>query len=67
MVPAAERRGKITVCRASGLRATDACKFETADGRPNVYEDYFLLGTGPYDACPGHTPPPTEEQVLPEL
>jgi 1A family penicillin-binding protein len=50
---------KVTVCRASGLRATDSCKLlKTDDGRPNAYEDYFLLGTAPYDACPGHTAPP---------
>ena len=50
---------KVTVCRATGLRATDACKLvETADGTPNVYEDYFLTGTAPYDTCPGHTAPP---------
>jgi membrane carboxypeptidase/penicillin-binding protein len=45
---------KIAVCRASGLRASEACRFETEEGRQNVYEDYFLLGTGPFDTCPGH-------------
>jgi 1A family penicillin-binding protein len=56
---------KVTVCRATGLRATDSCALvETADGRPNVYEDYFLVGTAPYDSCPGHTaPPPAIETV----
>jgi penicillin-binding protein 1A len=49
---------RITVCRATGLRATDACRFEDADGRSNVYEDYFLLGTGPFDVCPGHSVEP---------
>jgi 1A family penicillin-binding protein len=56
---------KVTVCRASGLRATDSCKLlNTDDGRPNAYEDYFLLGTAPYDVCPGHTaPPPPADSV----
>jgi penicillin-binding protein 1A len=54
---------KIAVCRATGLRATDACRFEDADGRPNVYEDYFLLGTGPFDVCPGHEPLPREDST----
>jgi 1A family penicillin-binding protein len=50
---------KIRVCRLSGQRATAACALELAeDGGSNVYEDYFLLGTGPYSACPGHTAPP---------
>ncbi len=55
---------KIQVCRESGLRATDACRFEDADGRPNVYEDYFLLGTGPFDVCPGHTAEPTIDDLI---
>jgi membrane carboxypeptidase/penicillin-binding protein len=56
---------KVRVCRATGLRAADSCALvETADGRPNVYEDYFLLGTAPYNSCPGHTaPPPAIETV----
>jgi len=49
---------KIVVCRETGMRATETCKFETPDGRANVYEDYFLLGTGPFDVCPGHAAPP---------
>jgi penicillin-binding protein 1A len=49
---------KIVVCRETGMRATDACKFETPDGGANIYEDYFLLGTGPFDVCPGHAAPP---------
>ncbi len=49
---------KIKVCRLSGERAGAACAFEhTDDGSPNVYEDYFLIGTGPYDICPGHAAP----------
>jgi 1A family penicillin-binding protein len=56
MPPDVER---IRVCRASGLRATSACQFDAADGRPNVYEDLFRRGTGPYETCPGHpTDPP---------
>jgi len=40
------------------LRATDQCALEHAeDGSSNVYEDYFLTGTGPYDVCPGHSAP----------
>jgi penicillin-binding protein 1A len=56
---------KVRVCRATGLRAADSCALvETADGRPNVYEDYFMLGTAPYNSCPGHTaPPPAIETV----
>jgi membrane carboxypeptidase/penicillin-binding protein len=50
---------KIRVCRRTGLRATDECALEVGDdGTPNVYEDYFLLGTGPYETCPGHTAAP---------
>ena len=50
---------RVAVCRASGLRASDSCKLlEAPDGRSNVYEDYFVLGTAPYDVCPGHTAPP---------
>jgi 1A family penicillin-binding protein len=50
---------RVTVCRTTGLRATSACKLEHGeDGRPNVYDDYYLLGTGPYQACSGeHTAP----------
>jgi membrane carboxypeptidase/penicillin-binding protein len=53
---------KIAVCRASGQRATDTCRFEGTDGRPNVYEDYFLFGTGPYDVCAGHTAPAPDDE-----
>jgi penicillin-binding protein 1A len=43
---------RIAVCRQSGRRATPACRITySEDGRPNVYEDVFLAGTGPYDAC----------------
>jgi penicillin-binding protein 1A len=52
---------KIKICRTSGLRAGDQCAFETSDGRENVYEDYFLLGAGPVDVCPGHMADPSEE------
>ena len=43
---------RIRVCRKSGLRASSECRTAlTEDGRPNVYEDYYLLGTGPYETC----------------
>jgi penicillin-binding protein 1A len=59
---------KIAVCRETGMRATDACKFETPEGRANVYEDYFLLGTGPFDMCPGHSaPPPAPEDHVDDV
>ena len=46
---------RIAVCRKTGLRASSECRtFFSEDGRPNVYEDYYLLGTGPYDTCTGH-------------
>ena len=39
---------RTSVCRISGLRAAPACKLAYAeDGQPNVYEDYYLAGTGP--------------------
>ena len=41
---------KIRVCRKTGLRAGAQC--------PEVYADFFLNGTGPYEACEGaHTDP----------
>jgi len=60
MPPDVER---IAICRHSGQRASAACRLTfSEDGRPNVYEDLFLMGTGPYDTCNGsHTDPaPTE-------
>jgi penicillin-binding protein 1A len=54
---------KIRVCRITGQRATEACALEHAeDGGPNVYDDYFLIGTGPYENCPGHTAPPVPDE-----
>jgi membrane carboxypeptidase/penicillin-binding protein len=54
---------KVRVCRISGLRAAPECAQEfAADGGPGVYEDYFLLGTGPYDTCPGHLAPPQSDE-----
>jgi len=48
---------RIAVCRKSGMRASPECRLAVSDdGRPNVYEDYFLMGTGPYEPCVGgHT------------
>ncbi len=52
---------RIAVCRKSGWRSTEACSFEgTEDGRPNVYEEFFMRGTGPYETCPGHSTDPLE-------
>lgn len=50
---------RISVCRKSGMRAADGCKLAASeDGRPNVYDDYYLMGTGPYERCTGsHTDP----------
>ena len=45
---------RISVCRKSGMRAAAECKLAVSeDGRPNVYDDYYLTGTGPYDTCTG--------------
>ena len=45
---------RISVCRKSGMRASAECRVAISeDGRPNVYDDYYLTGTGPYDTCPG--------------
>jgi len=51
---------RMTVCRKSGLRAASACRIAyMEDGGTNVYDDYFLNGTGPYETCAGeHTDPP---------
>jgi penicillin-binding protein 1A len=56
---------RLAVCRRSGMRAAGACRITyTEDGRPNVYEDVFLTGTGPYEECNGyHTDPPSEPGV----
>jgi 1A family penicillin-binding protein len=50
---------RIAVCRKSGMRASSDCRHIVAeDGRANVYEDYYLMGTGPYESCTGsHTDP----------
>jgi penicillin-binding protein 1A len=43
---------RIAICRKTGLRASGACRTAySEDGRPNVYSDYYLLGTGPHDTC----------------
>jgi 1A family penicillin-binding protein len=51
---------RIAVCRKSGKRATAACRMAySEDGQPNVYQELFMIGTGPYDTCEGvHTDPP---------
>jgi membrane carboxypeptidase/penicillin-binding protein len=50
---------RIAVCRTTGKRASASCRTAfSEDGKPNVYEDLFMLGTGPYDRCNGrHTDP----------
>lgn len=50
---------RISVCRKTGNRASHDCRaVVTEDGRSNVYEDYYLMGTGPYESCSGsHTAP----------
>ena len=51
MPPDVER---ISVCRKTGMRASEGCRgVLSTDGRPNVYEDYYLTGTGPYETCSG--------------
>ena len=41
------------------------CKLAVSeDGRPNVYEDYYLIGTGPYERSTGsHTDPLADEPM----
>ena len=58
---------RIAICRKTGLRATAACRIAfTEDGTPNVYEDFFLTGTGPYDTCDGrHTDPEPADATMP--
>ncbi|MEO5742095.1 MAG: PBP1A family penicillin-binding protein [Vicinamibacterales bacterium] len=58
---------RLAVCRNSGLRASSECKTAmSSDERPNVYEDYFLTGTGPYETCTGvHTDPLDEPMTAP--
>jgi 1A family penicillin-binding protein len=50
---------RIAVCRKSGLRASSDCRtFVSVDGHANINEDYYLMGTGPYESCSGtHTDP----------
>ncbi len=50
---------RIAVCRKSGMRASVECRVTVHDdGSANVFEDYFLMGTGPYETCAGsHTDP----------
>jgi 1A family penicillin-binding protein len=45
---------RATICRKTGLRASAECRLAyNEDGRPNVYDDYYLRGTGPYEVCSG--------------
>jgi membrane carboxypeptidase/penicillin-binding protein len=45
---------RISVCRTTGMRASRECRSVVLeDGRSNVYEDYYLTGTGPYETCVG--------------
>ncbi|HET9466920.1 MAG TPA: PBP1A family penicillin-binding protein [Vicinamibacterales bacterium] len=45
---------RISVCRKTGNRASHDCRtIVSEDGRSNVYEDYYLMGTGPYESCSG--------------
>ncbi len=57
---------RMSVCRKSGLRASAACRIAyTEDPGGNVYSDYFLTGTGPYETCVGaHTDPSSIKTVL---
>jgi penicillin-binding protein 1A len=50
---------RIAVCRKSGMRASTDCRtFVSEDGRANVSEDFYLMGTGPYESCTSsHTDP----------
>jgi penicillin-binding protein 1A len=54
---------RIAVCRKSGMRAASECRtFLSEDGHRNVSEDYYLMGTGPYESCTGsHTDPLVDE------
>jgi penicillin-binding protein 1A len=53
---------RIAVCRRSGMRASHECRSAVSeDGRANVYEDYYLMGTGPYESCAGAHADPQEE------
>jgi 1A family penicillin-binding protein len=54
---------RIAVCRKSGMRASRECRtFLAEDGHRNVSEDYYLMGTGPYESCTGsHTDPLVDE------
>jgi hypothetical protein len=53
----------IAVCRKSGMRASSECRTVVSeDGHRNVNEDYYLMGTGPYESCTGsHTDPLIDE------
>jgi 1A family penicillin-binding protein len=63
MPPDVER---ISVCRKSGMRAARQCRTAVSDdGRPNVYDDYYLMGTGPYETyTESHTDPLEEPTTV---
>ena len=44
---------RVTICRASGLRASDDCRLAAVQ-KGDVYDDYFRMGTAPYENCPVH-------------
>lgn len=44
---------RVTICRASGLRASDHCRLAAVQ-RGDVYDDDFGAGTAPYDHCSVH-------------
>ena len=57
---------RIAVCRKSGMRSSRECRTVVSeDGRANVYEDYYLMGTGPYESCTGSHA--DEESLTPVL
>jgi len=48
---------RISVCRKTAMRASAECRLEVSeDGQSNVFDDYYLAGTGPYDTCTGVHP-----------
>jgi penicillin-binding protein 1A len=57
---------RIAVCRKTGMRASTECRtFVSEDGHANVHEDYYLMGTGPYESCTGsHADPPQDELAV---
>ena len=56
---------RLAVCRKSGMRASSSCRAGISeDGRAFVSEDYYLMGTGPYETClDSHTAQPDASAV----